>query len=270
MFSDRGSHLRRRTLATHFLAGFARQVDHLSAKSSLLAAHSAVREPPPDLHRSLAEAHRQEKRRSLRRGWLLSGAVALTLAFASCSAAPRSSEPPSAEPQPASGRVSVKSLWLDPQIRAAALAGGHPAPPDMSMRVHVYVTPMNPEEFNRVLAATEDPHSPMYGHHLTPQELKRFERPLSDYEAIERWLGSYGIKVLSADRAAFVRTILTEGTASQFEAALNVRIDQSANGQRYSNMSDPQIPANLGGVIGGFGGLDNLGGYAKCCAAHSD
>ncbi len=142
------------------------------------------------------------------------------------------------------------------------MAGGHPIPPDFSMRVHVYLTPMHPAEFNRTLAATEDPHSPTFGHRLTPEELKRFERPISEYNEVERWLGSYGIKVLSADPAAFIRTIRVEGTAGQFEAALNIRIDQSANGSWFANLSDPQIPSNMKDLIAGFAGLDDLSGYA--------
>jgi kumamolisin len=182
-------------------------------------------------------------------------AAALMLGLSACSAAaPR-------PPQPAPGKVFVETR-LDPKIRAVALAGGHSISPDFSMRVHVYLTPVDPAEFNRTLAATEDPHSPTFGHHLTHEELKRFERPISEYDEIEHWLGSYGIKVLSADPAAFVRTIRVEGTAREFEEALNIRINQSANGSWFANMSNPQIPENFNGIIGGFAGLDDLSGYA--------
>jgi len=150
---------------------------------------------------------------------------------------------------------------LDPGIRSAALAGGHPISQDTSLRVHVYLTPLNPDEFNRTLSSTEDPRSPMFGHQLTLGDLKRFERPISEYDEIERWLGSYGIKILSTDSEASVRTIRTEGTAGQFERALNIRIDESANNMWFANSTDPQIPENLNGIIGGFAGLDNLGGY---------
>ncbi len=130
------------------------------------------------------------------------------------------------------------------------------------MRAHVFLTPVNPEEFNRTLAATEDPHSPTFGHHLTPEELKKFEWPMPEYEEIERWLGSYRIKVLSADPPALIRTIRVEGTVAEFEAALNIVIYRSANGMWFGNMSDPQIPVKFKDIIAGFAGLDNLSAYA--------
>lgn len=150
---------------------------------------------------------------------------------------------------------------IDPKIRAEALAGGHPISQDKPLRVHVYLTPLNSAEFNRVLSSTVDPHSPMYNHQLTLSDLKRFERPISKYKDVEGWFGLYGIKVLSDDPEAFVRTIRMEGTAGQFERALNISIYQSADGMWFANMSDPQIPENFNGIIGGFAGLDDLSGY---------
>ena len=177
------------------------------------------------------------------------------LALSACSAA---APPP---PQPTPGKVFVENR-LDPKIRAEALASGHPISPDTPMRVHVYVTPLDKDEFNRVLSAPADSHSPMYGHQLTLADLKRFERPLSQYEDVERWLSSYGIKTLSADTEASVRTIRTEGTAGQFERALNIAVEQSANNMWFASRSEPQIPERLNGIIGGFAGLDNLSAYS--------
>jgi kumamolisin len=182
-------------------------------------------------------------------------AMTLMLRLSACTAA----APPPLQPAP--GKVFVKTR-IDPKVRAAALAGGHQISPNFSMKVHVYLTPVDPAEFNRTLAATEDPHSPTFGHRLTRAELKRFERPISEYDEVERWLGSYGIRVLSADPAAFIRTIRLEGTAAEFEGALNIQIDQSANGSWFANMSDPQIPSDLKDLIAGFAGLDDLSGYA--------
>lgn len=93
---------------------------------------------------------------------------------------------------------------------------------------------------------------------------------MADYEAVERWLTAYGIKILSVAREPAVRTIRVQGTAAQFESAMKIRIDQSADRKRFANMSDPQIPANLEGVIASFRGLDNfdayVGGPAAPCA----
>jgi hypothetical protein len=97
----------------------------------------------------------------------------------------------------------------------------------------------------------------------TPNPELRNVLPDSEYDEIEQWLDSYGIKILSKDSAPFVRTIRVEGTAAQFEAALHLNISQSASKVWYANMSDPWIPARFGGVIAAFAGLDNLRGFGR-------
>lgn len=181
--------------------------------------------------------------------------AALMLGFSACSAA----VPPPPQPEP--GKVFVGSR-LDPKIRVAALAGGHSMPPDLQIKVHVYVTMLHEDEFNRISEATLDRNSPFLGHSFTPDELKKYARPLSDYKAIERWLTSYGIKVLSTGSEPLGGTIRAQGTVAQFEAALNIRIYQSVNGMWFANMSDPQIPADMKGIIAGFAGLDDLSAFA--------
>jgi hypothetical protein len=183
-------------------------------------------------------------------------ATAVILALSCCSASSITSEPP----QPAKGMIFLKTR-LDPKIRAEALAGGHPAPADMLVKVHVYVTMLHEEDFNRISQETLDHRSPFFGHNFTPDELKKYVRPISDYESIERWLTSYGIKILSAGSEPLGGTIRAQGTVAQFEAALKVRIDQSPNKQWFANISQPQIPAGFKGVIAGFAGLDNLSAF---------
>jgi|SRR5579885_1341620 hypothetical protein len=177
-----------------------------------------------------------------------------------CSAVPTEPEVERAT-KPAPGKVSVKWPRIDPNVRARALADGHPAPAEMPLRVHVYLTMLKAQEFNRISEATMNPASPLFGHQLSPDELKQFARPMSDYEAVEHWLASFGIKILIVDAQPLVRTIRVEGTAAQFEAALDVQIYQSPDGKWFANMSDPQIPAALSEVIAGFSGLDDLSGY---------
>lgn len=123
------------------------------------------------------------------------------------------------------------------------------------------MTVLNQNEFTQKITAFGDRNSPSDVGWFTAEELKRYERPRADYEATERWLSSYGIKILSVAPETLTRTIRTQGTVAQFEAAMNIRIDQSANGMWFANNSDPQIPANLDGAIASFRGLDNLEGY---------
>jgi Pro-kumamolisin, activation domain len=170
---------------------------------------------------------------------------------------------PNPESRLAPGRVSLKNQVPDLKLRETALAGGHPAPSEMPITVCVGLTMLNQGEFNRKAAAFMDRNSPSFGGRFTTQELQKFARPLSDYEAIERWLRSYGVKILGADSEPLVHSIRAKGTAAQWEEALNLSIYQSADGKWFANTSEPQIPTELNGVIAGFAGLDNLSGYGS-------
>ena len=123
---------------------------------------------------------------------------------------------------------------------------------------------MNQDDFNRRLADFADPNSPSFQGRFSDEDLKRYERPQSDYYAVERWLTSYEIKILSVGtRAAFDPNIRAQGTVAQLESAMDIQIDQSANGMWFANMSDPQVPANLDGIIASIRGLSNLDGYVS-------
>ena len=158
--------------------------------------------------------------------------------------------------------VFVKSRRFDPKLRKAALAGGHPAPSDLPLRVCIAFTLVNQDDFNRRLTGFADRNSPTFGGRFSDEDLKKYERPQSDYEAVERWLTSYGIKILSVGtRAAFDPNIRAQGTVAEFESAMNVLIIQSANGYSRATTSYPQVPASLGGIILSIRGLDNLSWY---------
>jgi len=174
-------------------------------------------------------------------------------------------EPP--EPELAPGRIFLRGRPPDPKLRQAVLAGGHPAPPEMPITLQVVLNIPHRQEFYRRLNASEDPNSPLFKKRPSDDEMRSYARPASDYEAVERWLTSSGVRVVSAERWP-VYPIVAEGTAAQVEAALNVRIDQSADGKWFANTSDPQIPAGLYGIIAELQGLSNLDRYGFGTYAH--
>src|SRR5260370_21069273 len=152
--------------------------------------------------------------------------AALILWISACSKTPNwnhlSSQNP--ESRPAPGRVSLENQVPDLKLREAALAGGHPAPPDMPITVCAGLTMLNQDEFDRKAAAFMDRTSPLFGGRFTAQELQTFARPLSDYEAVERFLRSYGVKILSVDSEPLVHSIRAKGTATQWEQPLHLII----------------------------------------------
>lgn len=123
---------------------------------------------------------------------------------------------------------------------------------------------MNQGDFNRRLADFADPNSPSFQGRFSDEDLKKYERPRSDYDAVERWLTSCEIKILTVGtRAAFDPNIRAQGTVAQWESAMDIQIDQSANGMWFANMSDPQVPASLDGIIASIRGLNNLDAYVS-------
>src|SRR5208282_735145 len=144
--------------------------------------------------------------------------------LSACSAA----TPP--EPPPAPGRGYVRTQRFDPGLREAALSGGHPAPRNLSLTVCIAFTIVNQGDFNRRLADFADPNSPSFQGRFSDEDLKKYERPQSDYDAVERWLTSCEIKILTVGtRAAFDPNIRAQGTVAQWESAMDIQIDQSAN-----------------------------------------
>ena len=188
-------------------------------------------------------------------------AIAVFLALSSFSTLSITSDTLADQSDP--GLIVLRMRTPNAELRNILLANGHPIRPDKKMQVSVYLTVVHPEQFNRVLSDTENPNSPMFDHQLTPADLKEFAWPDSEYLDIEQWLTSYGAEILSKDEGPFVRTITFQGTAAQFEGALHIRINQSADDRWFANMSEPLIPARFNGVIAAFAGLDNLRGFGR-------
>ena len=118
-----------------------------------------------------------------------------------------------------------------------------------------------------------DSKSPMYHRWLSPQEFGQFFGPSDqDLQKLTSWLEGSGFKVdeISPGRT----TIIFSGNAAQVRQSFGTAIHRfNVNGVRHvANVSNPQIPLALAGLVAGFRSLNDfqakplhhlVGGFTK-------
>jgi subtilase family serine protease len=120
-------------------------------------------------------------------------------------------------------------------------------------------SPAQQADLDALLAAQQDPQSPLFHQWLTPTEFgARFGASDSDFAQICAWLSSHGFSIdeIPAGR----RIVAFSGSASQVSAAFHTPLHvYSVNGTDHlANSGDPQIPAALSGVIAGIVSLHDF------------
>ena len=136
------------------------------------------------------------------------------------------------------------------------------APDGMRLdRIHLVLKRSSGQE-TELRALIADMHAPgtaNYHKWLTPDTFgKQFGPSDQDIATVEAWLtghGFIGAKVLGGKQV-----IEFSGNVGQFRSAFHAQIHKyQVNGEtRYANAADPQIPAALAPVVGGFASLNNF------------
>jgi hypothetical protein len=128
---------------------------------------------------------------------------------------------------------------------------------------HILLQLQRPAELEKELTDLIDemhrPGSPVYQHWMTPAELgSRFGVAREDVIRTTDWLTSHGFRVESVTPTGML--IEFSGNAGQVRNAFHTEIHSlTLNGQNHiANMSDPQIPAALAGVVKGPVSLHNF------------
>ena len=107
-----------------------------------------------------------------------------------------------------------------------------------------------------------DAHTPgtaSYHKWLTPDQFgQQFGPSDQDIATVESWLTSHGFSVTKVNPGR--QTIEFSGSASQLSSAFHTQIHKYVvNGEtHYANSTNPQIPAALAPVVGGFVSLNNF------------
>ena len=111
----------------------------------------------------------------------------------------------------------------------------------------------------QLIGEMHTPGSASYHKWLTPDDFgKQFGPADQDIAAVQAWLGGHGFNVVKVNPGK--QTIEFSGNASQLSDAFHAQIHQyQVNGEtHYANATDPQIPAALAPVVGGFVSLNNF------------
>ena len=128
-------------------------------------------------------------------------------------------------------------------------------------RVQV-VLKRSPEQEQTLQQAIRDLHTPgsaSYHKWLTPEQFgQRFGASDQDIATITAWLAKHGIAVTKVNPGK--GTLEFSTSAANFRQTFHTALHKySVDGQvHYANVSDPQIPAALAPVFGGFSSLNNF------------
>ncbi|MGP8174580.1 MAG: protease pro-enzyme activation domain-containing protein [Terracidiphilus sp.] len=128
-------------------------------------------------------------------------------------------------------------------------------------RMHLVLTRSASQEtaLRQLIGELHTPGATNYHKWLTPDEFgKQFGPSDEDIATVETWLTGHGFSVTKVNPGK--QTIEISGNVAQFRSAFHAQIHQyEVNGQtHYANAGDPQIPAALAPVVGGFVSLNNF------------
>ncbi len=111
-------------------------------------------------------------------------------------------------------------------------------------------TPAQEADLQALLAAQQDPTSPLYAKWLTPDEFgARFGLADSDIAKVQSWVGQHGFTVESVSRSK--NRISFSGTVEQVEAAFGTEMHYyKVNGEtHFAPSRDVSVPAALSSVV---------------------
>jgi hypothetical protein len=156
-------------------------------------------------------------------------------------------------------RVTLKGT-VHPLANAANDRGA--APDSMPLdRIQVVLKRSDAQEsaLKTLITQMHTPGSASYHKWLTPDQFgAQFGPSDQDVATLEAWLQSKGFSVTKVN--AGKQTLEISGNVAQFRTAFNTQIHKYAvNGEtHYANATNPQIPAALAPVFGGFASLNNF------------
>ena len=134
-------------------------------------------------------------------------------------------------------------------------------------RMHLVLTRSATQDssLRQLISDLHTPGTASYHKWLTPDQFgKQFGPSDQDITTVETWLTGHGFSVTKVNPGN--QTIEFSGNVAQMRSAFHTQIHKyEVNGEtHYANANDPQIPAALAPVVGGFVALNNF--HAKSYA----
>ena len=114
-------------------------------------------------------------------------------------------------------------------------------------------------DLDHLLADQQNPSSTLFHRWLTPEAFgNRFGLSAADHSKLVAWLAAQGFGIVESGRAR--NWVAFRGTAGLVESALHSPIHRfRVNGEtHFANTADPELPAALASVVGGFLGLNDF------------
>ncbi|MBV8140213.1 MAG: S8/S53 family peptidase, partial [Deltaproteobacteria bacterium] len=131
-------------------------------------------------------------------------------------------------------------------------------PSSQSLSLQIWFKPHHQDQLTKLLASQQDSKSPQFHKWLTPQEYtEQFGVTEQEFNKVSSWLNKEGFQVTSGSPAnGYVKF---RGSVLSIGHAFNTRVSSfSADGSKYGNLTDPQVPAEYGDLVGSVTGLNNL------------
>jgi subtilase family serine protease len=156
-------------------------------------------------------------------------------------------------------RVTLKGT-VHPLANAANDAGA--APDGMQLeRMHLVLkrSPAQEAALQQLISGLHASGSASYHKWLTPEQFdQQFGPADQDVATVKLWLTSHGFQVSTVEPSK--QEIEFSGSVAQMRGAFHTQIHKyMVNGEtHFANVNDPQIPAALAPVVGGFASLNNF------------
>ena len=136
--------------------------------------------------------------------------------------------------------------------RVAAVPADRQIPVAVALKLH------DTAGLDRFLADVANPHSPAYGHYLTPQQFDAAYGPTKpEQDRVTSYLRSKGVRITGVAGQVVDATGTSAQLASAFSTSMGVYDDASQHRQYFANDTTPSLPASVAGVVQGVSGLDD-------------
>jgi len=145
---------------------------------------------------------------------------------------------------------------------ASAANDRGPAPDAMQLdRIQIVLKRSDAQEasLKQLVADMHTPGTASYHHWLTPEQFgEQFGPSDADIATLQTWLQGHGFGRGKVNPSH--QTLEVTGTVAQFREAFHAQIHkyEVKGTTHYANATDPQIPAALAPVFGGFASLNNF------------
>lgn len=152
--------------------------------------------------------------------------------------------------------LGTAPAWATSAADRGAVAAGSP------VTSTVYLASTDQAGMAAYAAAVSTPGNPLYHHYLSASQFQgRYGTSSAQVSAVESWLRSAGLKVVSANSHA----IQVSGTAAQTEAAYSTSLHAySVKGKTYrAPSSDAKVPSSVASDVLTIDGLANMPTYMK-------